>query len=76
MILKTVIIAVLLLGFIFLALGIKLLTGKRKEAKLHTCAFEQGPVKEGAQCDNCGLKDLTQSNEKEKNEAHLKNQTT
>lgn len=44
MILKTMIIAALLLGFVFLALGIKLITGKNKEAKLHTCAFEQGPA--------------------------------
>ena len=76
MLLKTIIIAVLLLGFIFLALGIKLITGKSKEAKLHTCAYEQVPGGENIQCDNCGLKDLTQCNENDRNEAHLKNQTT
>ncbi|GAB1405667.1 hypothetical protein MASR1M74_28490 [Lentimicrobium sp.] len=42
MILKTIVIAILLLAFILAAFGIKLLMGKSKEVKLHTCAFEEG----------------------------------
>ncbi|MDY0027104.1 MAG: hypothetical protein RBS33_14030 [Lentimicrobium sp.] len=67
MILKTIVIAILLLGFILAAFVIKLIMGKSKEVKLHTCAFEEGADGKLRDCDKCDLKDLTTC--PEKNEA-------
>lgn len=65
MILKTIVIAILLLVFVLAAFGIKLLLGKTKEVKLHSCAFDKAADGELKDCDKCALKDLISCPEKD-----------
>jgi hypothetical protein len=58
MLLATIIISIVLVAFIMLALGIKLIFNRDAEFIVHSCALEDGkPDKDGA-CSLCHLKDL------------------
>ncbi|HZL08461.1 MAG TPA: hypothetical protein VFC65_00570 [Prolixibacteraceae bacterium] len=58
MIIKTLIISVILVGFVMLALGVKLLFNKDAEFTAHSCALDDGTSEKNEACSKCELKDL------------------
>lgn len=56
---KTIVIAIILVAIIMLALGVKLLFDKDAEFTSHSCAFTDGSQGSDGTCSNCEIKDLT-----------------
>jgi hypothetical protein len=58
MLLKTIIISIILVAFIMLALGIKLLFNRDAEFTVHSCALEEDGFDKDGACSLCHVKDL------------------
>lgn len=59
MIFKTLIISVIVVAFLMLALGVKLLFNKKDAVSTaHSCALEEGDLDENDACTKCELKDI------------------
>ena len=56
--LKVIIISLILVAFIALALGIKMLFDPKAEFTVHSCALDNGDLDEDGACSKCQLKDL------------------
>jgi len=56
--LKVIIISLILVAFIALALGIKMLFDPKAEFTIHSCALDSGDLDEDGACSKCQLKDL------------------
>jgi hypothetical protein len=65
MLLATIIISIILVAFIMLALGIKLLFNRDAEFIVHSCALEEGGLDKDGSCSLCHLKDLADCPENE-----------
>ncbi len=59
MILKVLIISAIILAFVMLALGVKMLFNSNAEFTVHSCSLESGELDEDGACAKCQLKDLT-----------------
>lgn len=71
MYLKLLIISVILVAFVFLALGIKLWFDPDAEILPHSCAFEDGNPDKDLGCSMCGLKDIADCTEVDKKPADM-----
>ncbi len=58
MFLKTLIISVILVAFVMLALGVKLLFDKNATFTAHSCALDDGELNNDGVCTKCELKDM------------------
>lgn len=58
MFIKVLIISVILVALVMLGLGVKLLFDKNAKFSAHSCALEDGSLKEDGACATCDLKDL------------------
>lgn len=56
---KTIVIAIILVAIIMLALGVKLLFDKDAEFSAHSCSFTDGGQDSDGNCSSCELNDLT-----------------
>ena len=65
--LKVIIISLILVAFVVLALGIKLLFDPKAEFTVHSCALDNGDLDKDGACMKCQIKDLADCPEKEKN---------
>jgi hypothetical protein len=72
MLVKTFIIAIILVAIIMLALGIKLLFNKNAEFRVHSCALSEGTPDDEGVCPKCELKDLSDCPETIGNESKNK----
>ena len=59
MIIKVLIITVILVAFMVLALGVKLLFDPNAEFSSHSCGIDSGKLNEDGACSICQLKDLS-----------------
>jgi len=57
MFLKTLIVAIILVGFVILALGIKMLFDRNATFTHHSCALDEGNSDSNLGCSNCEIKD-------------------
>lgn len=64
MFVKLLIVSLVLVGFVVLALGIKLWFDPNAEFTSHSCALDRGELDENEACSNCQLKDLANCPEK------------
>ncbi len=55
---KLLIISAILVAFIMLALGIKLLFDKNARFEAHSCALEDGSLNDDGACSRCQLKNI------------------
>jgi len=62
--LKVIIISLILVAFVVMALGIKMLFDPKAEFTVHSCALDGGDLDEDGTCSNCQLKDLANCPEK------------
>ena len=62
--LKVIIISLILVAFIALALGIKMLFDPKAEFTVHSCALDSGDLDKDGACSMCQLKDLANCPEK------------
>ncbi len=67
MIIKTIIISVILVAFVILALGIKMLFDKNAKFTVHGCSLEDGNIDDDLSCYKCQLKDKTNCPEIQEN---------
>ena len=67
MIIKTMIAAVILIAFVILALGLKMLFDKNAKFTIHSCSLEDGNFDEEMTCYKCQLKDKTDCPEVQNN---------
>jgi hypothetical protein len=58
MLLATIIISIILVAFIMLALGVKLLFNRDATFIVHSCALEEGSLDKDGACSLCHLKEL------------------
>ncbi len=58
MILKVLILSVIIVAFVMLALGVKMLFNRNAEFTVHSCSLESGDLDENGACAKCRLKDL------------------
>lgn len=58
MFVKVLILSVVIVAFVMLALGIKLLFDPNAEFQAHSCALDNGEPDEYGTCSKCQLKDL------------------
>lgn len=58
MFIKVLIISVILVAIVMLGLGVKLLFDKNAKFSAHSCALEDGSLKEDGACAACDLKNL------------------
>jgi hypothetical protein len=65
MFLKTLIVSVILVAFVMLALGVKMLFNKGASFTGHFCSLEEGKLNEANGCADCGIQDITNCPEKE-----------
>jgi len=66
MIWKTLIVAILLVGFVILALDIKLLFDRNATFTHHSCALDEGDSDSNLGCSNCEIKEDANCEIKEK----------
>ena len=64
--LKVIIISLILVAFIALALGIKMLFDPKAEFTVHSCALDNGDLDKDGACMKCQIKDLADCPEKDK----------
>ena len=64
MILKAIILSIILVSFVFFALGMKKLFDPGAELSVHSCALEDGELTESGTCSKCQIKDLVNCPEK------------
>jgi hypothetical protein len=64
MLLKVIIISIVLVAFVVLALGIKLLFDPDAEFTVHSCSLEEGKSSEDGSCLKCQLQDFANCPEK------------
>jgi hypothetical protein len=64
--LKVIIISLILVAFIALALGIKMLFDPKAEFTIHSCALDNGDQDKDGVCSKCHLKDLADCPENKK----------
>jgi hypothetical protein len=62
--LKVIIISLILVAFVVLALGIKMLFDPKAEFTVHSCALDNGDLDEDGACLKCQIKDLADCPEK------------
>ena len=67
MFLKLLIISVIFVAIVMLGLGVKLLFDKNAKFSAHSCALEDGSLKEDGACAACDLKDLADCPENTEN---------
>ena len=65
MIIKLLIFSVVLVAFVMLILGIKLLFDPKAEFTVHSCALDDGNLDEDGACFKCQVKDLANCPEKD-----------
>jgi hypothetical protein len=59
MFLKLLLVSFILVAFVMLALGVKLLFDKKAEFEMHTCAFEDDQsIDEQVDCSSCQIKEI------------------
>ncbi len=63
MIIETLIASILLVAFVMLALGIKMLFDPNAEFTAHACSSENGSRDENGACASCQVKELTDCSE-------------
>ena len=59
MFIKVPIISIILVAFVMLALGVKLLFDPNAEFSSHSCGIDSGKLNEDGACSICQLKDLS-----------------
>ena len=64
MILNTIIITVILVAFVMMALGIKMLFDKNAEFNIHSCFLEHGDINDERTCYQCQIKNSEECPEK------------
>jgi len=62
--LKVIIISLILVAFVMLALGIKLLIDPKAEFSAHSCSLDNGDLDKDGACSKCQLIDLADCPEK------------
>ena len=67
MIIKLLIFSVVLVAFVMLILGIKLLFDPKAEFTVHSCALEDGDLDKDGACFKCQVTNLADCPENEKN---------
>jgi len=76
MLVSTLIISIILVAFVMLALGVKLLFDKNAKFTVHSCALEDDDsLDKDMTCSKCQLRDLADCPEKKKGNANTQRET-